>query len=143
MQGPPSLAAMRWWTSRGKLASERRTNTTSLLAQCARAWGRRALHVFDRGYAGAPWLNQLTHHRVRFIIRWPARYHLTGVKGNRNAWRITQGKRSMDHRLLWEAHRREYRKTGIVFAPVRHPRWKNSFGSLFPGRGRDAVPGAC
>ena len=71
MQGPPSLAAMRWWTSRGKLASERRTNTTSLLAQCAQAWGRRALHVFDRGYAGAPGLNQLTHHRVRFIIRWP------------------------------------------------------------------------
>ena len=75
MQGPPSLAVMRWWTSRGKLASERRTNTTSLLAQCAQAWGRRALHVFDRGYAGAPWLNQLTHHRVRFIIRWPTRYH--------------------------------------------------------------------
>ena len=94
MQGPPSLAAMRWWTSRGKLASERRTNTTSLLAQCAQAWGRRALHVFDRGYAGAPWLNQLTHHRVRFIIRWPTRYHLTDVKGSRNAWRITQGKRS-------------------------------------------------
>ena len=42
MQGPPSLAAMRWWTSRGKLASERRANTTSLLAQCAQAWGPRA-----------------------------------------------------------------------------------------------------
>ena len=73
MQGSPSLAAMRWWTSRGKLASERRTNTTSLLGQCAQVWGRRALHVFDRGYASAPWLNQLTHHRVRFIIRWPTR----------------------------------------------------------------------
>ena len=60
MQGPPSLAAMRWSTSRGKLASEHRTNTTSLLVQCAHAWGHRVLHVFDRGYAGAPWLNQLT-----------------------------------------------------------------------------------
>ena len=138
MQGPPSLAAMRWWTSRGKLASERRTNTTSLLAQCAQGWGRRALHVFDRGYAGAPWLNQLTHHRVRFIIRWPTRYHLTDVKGSRNAWRITQGKRSMDHPLLWDVHRREYRKTGIVFAPVRHPQVEEQLWLVVsrPGKGR-------
>ena len=143
MQGPPSLAAMRWWTSRGKLASERRTNTTSLLAQCARAWGRRALHVFDRGYAGAPWLNQLTHHRVRFIIRWPTRYHLTDVKGNRNAWRITRAS------VLWTTVCSGTPTAESTARPASSslrcatPRWKNSFGSLFPGRGRDAVPGAC
>ncbi len=38
MQGPPVLAAMRWWTSRGKLASHRRDETASLLSQCAQRW---------------------------------------------------------------------------------------------------------
>ena len=141
MQGPPSLAAMRWWTSRGKLASERRTNTTSLLAQCAQAWGRRALHVFDRGYAGAPWLNQLTHHRVRFIIRWPTRYHLTDVTGNCNAWRITQGKRLWPTVCSGTSIAESTAKPASCSLRCANPRWKNSFGSLFPGRGRDAVPG--
>ena len=35
MQGPPALAAMRWWTSRGSLSSHRREQTSSLLFQCA------------------------------------------------------------------------------------------------------------
>ena len=35
MAGPPTLAAMRWWTSRGPLASHRREQTAELLAQCA------------------------------------------------------------------------------------------------------------
>ena len=54
MQGPPCLAAMRWWTSRGQLASHRREQTASLLSQCAESWQRRVVHVFDRGYAGPP-----------------------------------------------------------------------------------------
>ena len=32
MQGTPALAAMRWWTSRGQLASHRREQTASLLS---------------------------------------------------------------------------------------------------------------
>ena len=35
MAGPPTLAAMRWWTSRGPLASHRREQRAELLAQCA------------------------------------------------------------------------------------------------------------
>ena len=121
MQGPPSLAAMRWWTSRGPLASHRRDETASLLSQCAQRWQRRVVHVFDRGFAGAPWLNQLSDHQLRFILRWPTRYRLTDAKGERPAWQITRGKRSQDHRRIWDLHRRQYRKTGIVAAQVRHP----------------------
>ena len=71
MQGPPSLATMRWWTNRGKLASHRREETASLLSQCIAGWQRRVVHVFDRGFAGAPWLRELMGHQARFIIRWP------------------------------------------------------------------------
>ena len=44
----------------------------------------------------------------------------------------------MDHRLLWDVHRREYRKTGIVFAPVRHPQVEEQLWLVVsrPGKGR-------
>ncbi len=36
-QGRPVSGAMRWWTRRGKYASDRRTEEGQLLRQCARA----------------------------------------------------------------------------------------------------------
>ena len=138
MQGPPALAAMRWWTSRGPLASHRREQTASLLSQCAAGWQRRVVHVFDRGFAGAPWLGELMERQARFIMRWPTRYHLTGAKGKRPAWQITRGKRSQDHRQIWDLHRRQYRKTGIVAVPVRHPQLDDELWLVVsrPGKGR-------
>ena len=138
MQGPPALAAMRWWTSRGKLASHRREQTTSLLSQCAAGWQRRVVHVFDRGFAGAPWLRELSGHQLRFITRWPTRYRLADAGGERPAWQITRGKRSQDHRQIWDLHRRQYRKTGIVAVPVHHPQGEEQLWLVVsrPGKGR-------
>ena len=138
MQGPPALAAMRWWTSRGQLASHRRDETVSLLSRCIAGWGRRVIHVFDRGFAGAPWLEELGKHQARFIMRWPTRYHLADAKGERPAWHITRGKRSQDHRQIWDLNRRQYRKTGIVAAPVRHPKVEGELWLVVsrPGKGR-------
>ena len=118
--GPPTLAAMRWWTRRGPLATDRSANLTSLLAHCAEKWGQQVIHVWDRGFAGAPWLKELTSQRLRFIMRWHTGYFLTDDKGSRHAWQISRGKRSVDHRLIWDINRRQYRKTGIVYLPVRH-----------------------
>jgi len=138
MQGPPVLAAMRWWTSRGKLASHRRVETASLLSQCAGSWQGRVIHVFDRGFAGAPWLRELGSNQLRFILRWPTRYRLADSKGERPAWQITRGKRSQDHRQIWDLHRRQYRKTGIVAVPVRHPKVEGELWLVVsrPGKGR-------
>ena len=96
------------------------------------------VHVFDRGFAGAPWLGELSGHQLRFILRWPTRYHLADEKGERPAWQITRGKRSQDHRQIWDLRRRQYRKTGIVAVPVRHPRVEGAFGLVVsrPGPGR-------
>lgn len=138
MRGAPALAAMRWWTSRGKLASYRGNETASLLSQCAAEWGRRVIHVFDRGFAGAPWLEELGKHQARFIMRWPTRYRLADAKGQRPAWQITRGKRSQDHRQIWDLRRRQYRETGIVAVPVRHPKVDGELWLVVsrPGRGR-------
>ena len=139
MQGSPTLAAMRWWTSRGPLASHRREQTAQLLVQCAQKWQRRVIHVFDRGYAGSPWLAELSQHQLRFILRWPTRYHLVDAKGQRHAWQITRGKPSQDHRMIWDCTRRQYRKTGIVAVPVQHPHLPDAQLWLVvsrPGKGR-------
>ena len=69
MAGAPTLAAMGWWTSRGPLASHRRAQAATLLARCAQRWQQRVIHLFDRGYAGAPWLEELTQRQLRFIMR--------------------------------------------------------------------------
>ncbi len=140
MQGPPSLAAMRWWTSRGTLASYRREETASLLSQCTAGWQRRVVHVFDRGFAGAPWLRELMGHQARFIMRWPTRYHLTDAKGQRPAWQVTRGKRFQDHRQIWDFNRRQYRRTGIVAVPVRHPQFDNELWLVVSRSGRGRTP---
>ncbi len=138
MQGPPALAAMRWWTSRGKLAGDRREQTASLLFQCAQWWQRRVVHVFDRGFAGTPWIRELNSNQLRFILRWPTRYRLSDEKGERPAWHITRGKRSQDHRQIWDMRRRQYRKTGLVAVPVRHPQIDIPLWLVVsrPGKGR-------
>jgi hypothetical protein len=56
MSGPPKLAAMRWWSTRGKFATKKVVPRERLLKLCARWWGRRVIHIWDRGYGNAPWL---------------------------------------------------------------------------------------
>jgi hypothetical protein len=48
-QGPAMLAALRWWTSRGPLASYERAENCKLLRVAMQRWGRSLLHVFERG----------------------------------------------------------------------------------------------
>ena len=96
------------------------------------------IHVFDRGFAGAPWLQELRGHQLRFIMRWPTRYRLADEKSERPAWQITRGKRSQGHRQIWDLHQRQYRKTGIVAVRVRHPQADDALWLVVsrPGKGR-------
>ena len=120
--GTPTLAAMRWWTTRGERASDKRTQEARLLRQCAQAWGRRVLHIWDRGFAGAPWLSLAIAYRVRFVLRWPKHYKLVDPSGQqRKAWEITRGKRSWGQRQLWDGRRHCWRTIGVLAITVRHP----------------------
>jgi hypothetical protein len=120
--GPPTVAVMQWWTTRGVWAQDKRTLQERLLAQCQSAWEQTVVHVFDRGYAGAPWLAVLRTYAARFVMRWPKRYKLCAgadpLWTPQSAWRLVQGKRSMDHRLLRDTRRNCWRKAGIVFTRV-------------------------
>ncbi len=139
MTAAPTLAAMTWWTTRGVLKTSKRTVEKQLLKRCARQWGRRVIHVWDRGFAGSPWLAEVMTYKLRFVLRWNKNYKLDDGQGQtKKAWQLTRGKRSLDHQLIWDARRRCQRQTGLYFRPVFLP---ESTTPLFlvvsrPGQGR-------
>lgn len=62
------------------------------------------LHVFDRGFAGAPWLRLLLRYRLRFVVRWQTNYLLLDAQGRkRKAWEICRAKRSLAHYEIRDA----------------------------------------
>ncbi len=122
LQGAPVLAHLCWWTTRGERASQKRVEEGKILRKVARMWGRQVLHIWDRGFAGSPWTSLALDHQLRFILRWNKSYHLLGPDGRKQeVWKIVRGKRSWDHRLIWDARRRCQRKTGVIALPVHLP----------------------
>jgi DDE family transposase len=138
--GPPTVAKMQWWTTRGEHASERRVIQEQFLRECAAEWGERVVHVFDRGFAGGHWLQLLFSNLALFVMRWPLNYTLMDEQGiERKAWHFTRGKRSWQHRQIWDANHRCYRRTGVIAARVRHPSYPAPLWLVVsrPGKGRE------
>jgi len=122
MKGTPVLAHLCWWTNRGEKASQKRKEEGKILKKVLTLWGRKVIHVWDRGFAGSPWTKLALDHQLRFILRWNKNYHLIGPdKRKHEAWKISRGKRSWEYRMLWDARRRCYRKTGVIALPVHLP----------------------
>jgi hypothetical protein len=121
-RGPATLAHLRWWTTRGPAASDKRTEEAQVLAHVARRWGRQVVHLWDQGFAGAPWVTQAVQAQVRFVLRWKKNYQLEMADGQfKKAWECARGKRSQDHRLIYDSRRRCERNTGVLYLPVRVP----------------------
>jgi hypothetical protein len=121
-KGFPCLAHFHWWTTRGEAARKMRDEESEVLKRLAQRWGRQVVHVWDRGFAGEPWLMQALAAPVRFIVRWKKAYDLVDENGlRRKASDLSRRKRSVDHRMIYDCKRRCERKTGIVFFPVSLP----------------------
>lgn len=139
LQGTPVLAHLCWWTTRGLRASRKRQEEGAILRKVAKLWGRGVIHLWDRGFAGGPWTTQALDRNLRFILRWHKSYHLVGLDGRKQeVWKISRGKRSWDHRLLWDARRRCLRKTGVIALPVHLPQDERQLYLVVsrPGPGR-------
>jgi hypothetical protein len=122
MQGSAWLAHLHWWTSRGPQASQKATEHFAILKRVWQAWGRCVVHIFDQGFAGAPWLGLLLLFQLRFVLRWKPDYQLIGPSGQlKSARRLVAWKRSCDTRLIRDAPRHVVRQVGIYFCPVQHP----------------------
>lgn len=118
-KGPPTLAHFAWWTTRGEHQSSKRELEKRALHKIDRLWGKQVLHVWDRGFAGQPWLDLAFFNAASFVMRWPKNYKLRDELGQeRKPGQISMAKRSWEHRLLWDARRRCDRKVGIIAFPV-------------------------
>lgn len=122
LKGTPVLAHLCWWTTRGEKASQKREEEGKILKKVVKLWGRKVIHIWDRGFAGSPWTKLALDHHLRFILRWNKSYHLIGPDGRKHeVWKISCGKRSWEYRMLWDARRRCHRKTGVIALPIRLP----------------------
>ena len=143
-KGPPILAHMRWWSTRGERKTGKREEERQVMRQIDTLWGKDVLHIWDRGFAGAPWLDIAFTYAARFVMRWPKQYKLINQDGDlRKAWEINRGKRPWEYRLLWDARRRCKRKTGIVAFEVSILKDWCPCGWLLPNGDRDNLPGIC
>jgi len=139
MQGTPVLAHLCWWTTRGEKASTKREEEGKILKTVLKLWGRKVIHIWDCGLAGSPWTKLALDHQLRFILRWNKNYHLIGPDGRKQeVWKIVRGKRSWEYRLLWDARRRCYRKTGVIAPPIHVPDDERALFLVIsrPGSGR-------
>lgn len=129
--GPAVLALMHWWTKRGEHAADARSVQIQVLLSCMKAWGRRVIHVFDRGYAGFAWLSVLLFQQARFVVRWPKHYRLQARKldgppaqrrgEEQAAWELARGKKRWGEKHVYDTHAKERRTIRIVALPVFHP----------------------
>jgi hypothetical protein len=140
MQGAPVLANLTFWTRRGPHATSHAEVTAQLFVECVRRWGERVLHVCDRGYASSTWVGRFIEAQVDFVVRWRTDYKLVDAKGERTSGRMTVGKRSLDHRLVYDARRHCERTVGILYFPVHHPRFPDAPLWLVVGRPKQGNP---
>jgi hypothetical protein len=116
LKGTAVLAHLCWWTTRGEKASKKRLEEGKILNKVQELWGRKVIHLWDRGFAGSPWIKLALDHHLRFILRWNKNYHLVGPDGRKHeVWKISRGKRSWEYRMIW------LRKTGVIALPVHLP----------------------
>ncbi|KAH0533586.1 hypothetical protein FGG08_007653, partial [Glutinoglossum americanum] len=124
-KGAPTVAAMRWFTTRGERQTDARTVQVGLLMQCVRQWKRRVLHVFDRGYAGTPWITACLENQVRFLMRWPKRFKLVDAQEQeRAAWQILRGQPTWEERVVFDTVQNRARLLGVLALLVHHPEWE-------------------
>ncbi len=122
LKGAPVLAHLCWWTTRGEKASQKREREGKILRKVVNLWGKKVIHVWDRGFAGNPRLTQAFLHGARFVLRWPKNYYVLDEQEQlRQPGQLSKGKHSWEHRLLWDARRRCQRQTGVIAFPIADP----------------------
>ena len=139
----PCLYMQQWWSTRMKEGCKAATIKQQALKQAVKDFGKKVIHVFDQGYAGAPWLKVLFQHSQHFILRWNKGYNLLDEnKRELPCWQLVRGKRSLSRRIIKDTPRREKRRMGIYYQAVFHPNWpkkKLYLVILRPGKGHSPI----
>jgi hypothetical protein len=102
---------------------------------------QRVIHVFDQGFAGSAWLFELQQHKVLFILRWRKDYKLIDTTARHlKAWQLVRGKRSVDHRMVWDARQHCERLAGLYYMQVTHPETQQELWLVVSRMGKGRSP---
>ena len=123
LSGGQQLWDFRWWTNRGKYVASYTRLRWELLKEVRKHLSNQVIHVFDRGFAGQPWLSLLCQGKDRFVMRWSKHYKLTDLKGNtKKPFRFSVGKKAMSSRKHWDQKRKQWVNNKILYMPAKHPK---------------------
>lgn len=131
------IAQCRFWSSRddeslqleqtpqsfdGEQLGNLRSVQLQMLEQAHEQWGNKVLHVFDRGYSGAPWLGELLKRHCRFIVRWQSQHKLKVSRKHQFAHHCVTGLKRK-HIYVHDAHKRKKTRCYVVWRQVKHPKF--------------------
>lgn len=128
----------KWWTTRGDEAQNREDILTQWV-QIAHEQLSKAIHVFDRGFCGSPWLGRMFMANLVFVLRWKPNVKLLDSQGvEQKAGQIGKRLRSKSRRQIWDAHKERFFDAGMCFTPVKHPDYEQQLFLVIcrPGKGR-------
>lgn len=121
MKEQPQVAKFEWWTSRGKHATKRGPVLYKLLQWARQQFSSAVLHIFDRGFAGSPWLGILLNAQDRFLLRWPSAYKLFDEQGRlKRASLFSVGKKATSSRQVWDMNKKCSLRRSLLWRPCLH-----------------------
>jgi hypothetical protein len=122
-QGPPLLAAQRWWTNRGPHASFKRDEEGKLLVELAASWGRGVVHIFDQGFGSRVLAGASTGLRLALRAALAQGLSAPGCRGQPPPHLEDCGirKRGWSQRWVWDARRARWVIATVLVLVVAHP----------------------
>ena len=123
----PLVANFKWWTSRGRHTSSLGLVRFQLLQWAREQYAWAVLHVFDRGYAGSPWLGLVLAKQDRFLLRWPSAYQLLDQKGIlKRASLFSVGRKATSCKQVWDKERKCFLTRSLLWMPCLHKDYQHS-----------------
>ncbi len=119
----PGVCMMRWWTTRGKHLTDRKSVFLQMLKVVRQQFQQAIVHVLDRGYASVDIITQLIDYQQYFILRWDKRFNLCDELGKlQNAGKQASSLSVVASRLIMDKERKKVRRIIIAYLSVFLPK---------------------
>ena len=119
----PSVCMMRWWTTRGKHLTDRKSVFLQMLKVVRQQFQQAIVHILDRGYASIDIITRLIDYQQHFILRWDKRFNLCDELGKlQNAGKHASNLSVVASRLIMDKERKKVRRVTIAYLKVFLPK---------------------
>lgn len=119
----PSVCMMRWWTTRGKHLTDRKSVFLQMLKVVRQHFQQAIVHVLDRAYASIDIITRLVEYQQHFILRWDKRFNLCDELGKlQNAGKHASKLPVAASRLIEDKERKKTRRVTIAYLKVFLPK---------------------